>query len=132
MHSSARPSVPSETPAWARTAGSAPPHAPQNIPKTANPSSVRARPGAPATVPSSICESLAPMRAVAIPAPGGPEILTVVDRDGRAPGPGEVRIAVRSRAFNPHNIGLHKIGAGQGLEPPWVQGMVGAGIVESV
>jgi hypothetical protein len=38
------------------------------------------------------------MRAVAITAPGGPEVLTVVERDVRAPGPGEVRLAVRAAA----------------------------------
>jgi NADPH2:quinone reductase len=72
------------------------------------------------------------MRAVAIPAPGGPEILTVVDRDVRAPGPGEVRIAVRAAAVNPTDIGLRENGAGRDLEPPWVPGMDAAGVVESV
>jgi NADPH:quinone reductase len=72
------------------------------------------------------------MRAVAIPAPGGPEVLTVIDRDVRDPGPGEVRIAVRAAAVNPTDIGLREHGAGPDLEPPWVPGMDAAGIVESV
>ena len=46
------------------------------------------------------------MRAVAIPAPGGPDVLEVIDRDVRAPGAGEVRIAVRAAAVNPTDIGL--------------------------
>ncbi len=51
------------------------------------------------------------MRAVAIPAPGGPEVLEVIDRDVRAPGPGEVRVAVRAAAVNPTDIGLRANGA---------------------
>jgi NADPH:quinone reductase len=72
------------------------------------------------------------MRAVAITAPGGPEVLAVVERDVRPPGPGEIRIAVRAAAVNPTDIGLREHGAGQGLEPPWVPGMDAAGVVESV
>jgi NADPH2:quinone reductase len=71
------------------------------------------------------------MRAVAIPAPGGPEVLEVVDRDVRVPGPGEVRIAVRAAAVNPTDIGLRANGA-PNLDPPWVPGMDAAGAVESV
>jgi NADPH:quinone reductase len=72
------------------------------------------------------------MRAVAITAPGGPEVLDVIDRDVRAPGPGEVRIAVRAAAVNPTDIGLRAGGAGPDLEPPWIPGMDAAGVVESV
>lgn len=72
------------------------------------------------------------MRAVAITAPGGPEVLSVVDRDVRAAGPGEVRIAVRAAAVNPTDIGLREHGAGEGLEPPWIPGMDAAGVVETV
>src|SRR5215470_2894584 len=72
------------------------------------------------------------MRAVAITAPGGAEVLTVIDRDVRAAGPDEVRIAVRAAAVNPTDIGLREHGAGEGLEPPWIPGMDAAGVVESV
>jgi NADPH2:quinone reductase len=72
------------------------------------------------------------MRAVAITAPGGPDVLDVIDRDVRAAGPGEVRIAVRAAAVNPTDIGLREHGAGGGLEPPWTPGMDAAGVVESV
>jgi NADPH:quinone reductase len=72
------------------------------------------------------------MRAVVITAPGGPEVLAVVDRDVREPGPGEVRIAVRAAAVNPTDIGLREHGAGQELAPPWIPGMDAAGVVESV
>ncbi len=46
------------------------------------------------------------MRAVGITAPGGPEILSVVDRPVREPRPGEVRIAVKAAAVNPTDIGV--------------------------
>ena len=52
------------------------------------------------------------MRVVAITAPRGPEVLDVVERDVRAAGPGEVRIAVRAAAVNPTDIGLREHGAG--------------------
>src|SRR3954447_4229281 len=71
------------------------------------------------------------MRAVAITAPGGPEVLDVIDRDVRPAGAGEVRIAVRAAAVSPTDIGLRARGAG-GLEPPWIPGMDAAGVVESV
>src|SRR3954447_22680620 len=71
------------------------------------------------------------MRAVAITAPGGTEVLEVIDRDVRPAGAGEVRIAVRAAAVNPTDIGLRARGA-EGLEPPWIPGMDAAGVVESV
>jgi NADPH:quinone reductase len=71
------------------------------------------------------------MRAVAITAPGGPEVLSVIDRPVRDPGPGEVRIAVKAAAVNPTDIGLRTRGAGD-LPAPWTPGMDAAGIVESL
>jgi NADPH:quinone reductase-like Zn-dependent oxidoreductase len=71
-------------------------------------------------------------RAVAITAPGGPDVLAVVERDVREPGPGEVRIAVRAAAVNPTDIGLRDHGGGDKLPAPWVPGMDAAGTVESV
>jgi NADPH2:quinone reductase len=73
----------------------------------------------------------ATMRAVGIPEPGGPEVVTVVDREVRAPGPGEVRISVRAAAVNPTDIGLRRMGGGN-LPPPWTPGMDAAGTIESV
>src|SRR3954453_4946050 len=72
------------------------------------------------------------MRAVAITRPGGPEVLAVVDRDVREPGPGEVRIAVRAAAVNPTDIGLRQYGGGEQLPAPWIPGMDAAGTVEAV
>lgn len=71
------------------------------------------------------------VRAVGITRPGGPEVLAVVERPVREPGPGEVRLRVRAAAVNPTDIGLRRQGA-EGLEPPWVPGMDAAGAVESV
>ena len=70
-------------------------------------------------------------RAVGIVEPGGPEVLRVIERDVRDPGPGEVRLAVRAAAVNPTDISLRQRGA-EGLAPPWVPGMDAAGTVESV
>jgi NADPH2:quinone reductase len=69
--------------------------------------------------------------AVGITTPGGPEVLEVVDREVRAPGPGEIRIAVKAAAVNPTDIGLRANGGGD-LPTPWVPGMDAAGVVESV
>lgn len=69
--------------------------------------------------------------AVGITAPGGPEVLRVVERDVRDPGPGEVRIAVQAAAVNPTDIGLRETGI-DGSDPPWVPGMDATGIVDSV
>jgi NADPH:quinone reductase len=71
------------------------------------------------------------MRAVAIPQPGGPEVLRVIDRPVREPGPGEVRIAVRAAAVNPTDIGLRERGDDT-VPAPWVPGMDAAGTVEAV
>jgi NADPH2:quinone reductase len=71
------------------------------------------------------------MRAVGITAPGGPEVLSVIDRVVREPGRGEVRIAVEAAAVNPTDIGLRTRGGGD-LPAPWTPGMDAAGIVESL
>ena len=74
---------------------------------------------------------MAVTRAVAIVEPGGPDVLRVVERDVREPGPGEVRFAVRAAAVNPTDIALRQRGD-DAMPPPWVPGMDAAGTVESV
>ena len=70
-------------------------------------------------------------RAVAIPAVGGPEVLTVIDRPVRAPRTDEVRIAVRAAAVNPTDIKLKNAGD-LATAPPWTPGMDLAGTIEMV
>lgn len=70
------------------------------------------------------------MRAVGITAAGGPEVLAVIEREVRDPGPGEVRIAVRAAGVNPTDIGLRERGAE--LPAPWTPGMDAAGTVEAL
>ncbi len=74
---------------------------------------------------------MAVTRAVGVVEPGGPEVLRVIEREVREPGPGEVRLAVRAAGVNPTDIALRQRGA-DGLAPPWVPGMDAAGSVESV
>ncbi len=69
------------------------------------------------------------MRAIAVLEPGGE--LSVIERDVRAPGAGEVRIAVRAAAVNPTDLGLRTNGVPD-LPPPWTPGMDAAGTIESV
>ena len=71
------------------------------------------------------------MRAVVITKPGDLDVLEVVDRPARKPGPDEVRIAVKAAAVNPTDIGLRQRGGGD-LPAPWTPGMDAAGLVESV
>lgn len=71
------------------------------------------------------------MRAVGISRPGGLEVLSVIDRPVREPGPGEVRIAVSYAAVNPTDVALRMRGADD-LPAPWTPGMDAAGTVESV
>ena len=56
-------------------------------------------------------------RAVGITRPGGPEVLEVIERPVREPGPGEVRLAVHAAAVNPTDIGLRERGVENFLRP---------------
>jgi NADPH:quinone reductase-like Zn-dependent oxidoreductase len=75
------------------------------------------------------------MRAIGITEYGGPEVLAVVDRDVREPGPGEVRVRVAAAAVNPTDIGARSGAAAPGyagLPFPLTPGMDAAGTVEAV
>ena len=70
-------------------------------------------------------------KAITFKAPGGYEVIEILERTVRAPGDHEVRINVKAAAVNPTDIGLRERGiAGQ----TWtiVPGMDAAGVVESV
>ena len=69
--------------------------------------------------------------AVAIPQPGGPEVLTIIERPDREPAAGEVAIRVHFAAVNPTDIGLRRNGGGE-LPPPWIPGMDAAGEIVAV
>ena len=71
------------------------------------------------------------MRAIGIAATGGYEVLSVIDRSAREPGPGEVRIAVRAAAVSATDGLLRIKGAGD-LPAPWTPGMDAAGTIEAV
>jgi NADPH:quinone reductase-like Zn-dependent oxidoreductase len=70
-------------------------------------------------------------RAVGINSAGGPEVLEVIDRPVREPGPGEVRIVVTAAAVNPTDIALRE-GGDDAVPAPWTPGMDAAGTIESV
>lgn len=70
------------------------------------------------------------MKAIWVTTCGGPEVMTVADRDLRAPGPGEVEIKVRAAGVNFIDIyqrtGLYKV------EMPWVPGLEGCGEITAL
>ena len=70
-------------------------------------------------------------RAVGITGLGGPEVVTVIEREIPEPGAGEVRIAVRAAPVHPSDT-VPRTRGFEGLPPPWVAGWDCAGVVESV
>ncbi|QDQ09237.1 NADP-dependent oxidoreductase [Streptomyces spectabilis] len=75
------------------------------------------------------------MRAMAINAFGGPEVLEALDLPEPQAGPGEVRIRVRAAAVNPTDVLLRTGGHAVrmvGVEPPFVPGMDAAGVIDQV
>jgi NADPH:quinone reductase-like Zn-dependent oxidoreductase len=76
-----------------------------------------------------------PMRAIGIPEFGGPEVLEVIDRATREPGPGEVRIRVAAAAVNPTDLMTRSglaAAAYRDVPFPIVPGMDAAGTVDAV
>ena len=69
--------------------------------------------------------------AVAITAPGGLEVLTVIASPAPQPGPGEVRVAVRAGAVHPADIWLRENG-NAGVAAPWIPGWDAAGTIEAI
>ncbi|HEU4567275.1 MAG TPA: NADPH:quinone reductase [Marmoricola sp.] len=73
------------------------------------------------------------MRAVTYSQTGGPEVLEVVDKEIRDPGPGEVRVMIHRSGVNPTDWKSRTGSApGQPVDPPQVPNQDGAGIVDAV
>lgn len=70
-------------------------------------------------------------RAVGIMGPGGPEVVTVIEREIPEPGAGEVRLAVKAAPVHPSDS-VPRTRGFQGVPPPWVAGWDCAGVVESI
>ena len=71
------------------------------------------------------------MRAVGFDTKGDFDVLKVVDREVRSPGPNEVRISVKAAAVNPTDLLMRQMGNGD-FPRPWVAGMDAAGVIESI
>jgi NADPH:quinone reductase-like Zn-dependent oxidoreductase len=72
------------------------------------------------------------MRAVAIRAHGGPEVVSVLDLPAPRPAPGEVVVAVRAAALNHLDVWVRRGWPGLKLAFPHVLGSDVAGVVEAV
>ncbi|HVX46949.1 MAG TPA: NADPH:quinone reductase [Mycobacteriales bacterium] len=73
------------------------------------------------------------MRAVEYTRTGGPEVLQLVEKEIREPGPGEVRVRIHRSGVNPTDW-KSRTGAGPGatVDPPQVPNQDGAGVVDAV
>src|SRR5213075_3360757 len=73
------------------------------------------------------------MRAIAIQRPGGPEVLSIVERDAPQPSRGEVRVRVRATAVNRADL-LQRMGAypAPADSPPDIPGLEIAGEVAAL
>lgn len=76
---------------------------------------------------------LGSMRAIVISKPGGPEVLTLVERDAPVPSRGEVRVSVKGTAVNRADL-LQRMGAypAPADSPPDIPGLEIAGVVDAV
>jgi NADPH2:quinone reductase len=76
---------------------------------------------------------LGSMRAIVISKPGGPEVLTLVERDAPVPSRGEVRVAVKGTAVNRADL-LQRMGAypAPADSPADIPGLEIAGVVDAL
>jgi NADPH:quinone reductase len=72
------------------------------------------------------------MRAMVLPAFGGPDLFELRDVPKPTPGPGEVLVRVLASGTNPVDAKLRANGTWAGLEPPVVLGADVSGVVEDV
>lgn len=75
------------------------------------------------------------MKAMGFSAPGGPEVLEILDLPDPTPGPGELRIRVHAAAVNPTDL-MRRHGTGtsgpKAPSPPHVPGMDAAGVLVEI
>ena len=73
------------------------------------------------------------MRAITIPQPGGPEVLTLAERPNPAPSRGEVRVRVHAAGVNRANL-LQRMGLYPAPPdaPPDIPGLEYAGVVDAL
>ena len=72
-------------------------------------------------------------RAVVYTENGGPEVLRLIDKPIREPGPGEVRVRVHRSGVNPTDWKARRgSGNGRAVDPPQTPNQDGAGVVEAV
>jgi NADPH2:quinone reductase len=73
------------------------------------------------------------MRAVVYTQTGGPDVLKVVDKPAREPGPGEVRVRIHRSGVNPTDW-KSRAGSepGQPVNPPQTPNQDGSGVVDAV
>jgi len=73
------------------------------------------------------------MRAISYRQTGGPEVLSLVDKPIREPGPGEVRVRIQRSAVNPTDW-KSRLGDGtpKQVDPPQVPNQDGSGVVDAV
>src|SRR4051794_17537948 len=76
------------------------------------------------------------MRAISYDRTGGPEVLTLIDKPERQPGPGEGRGRIHRSGVNPTDwksrAGATGAGEGPPVDPPQVPDQDGSGVVEAV
>jgi NADPH2:quinone reductase len=73
------------------------------------------------------------MRAVVYTETGGPDVLSVVDKPAREPGPGEVRVRIYRSGINPTDWKSRSGStAGAPVDPPQTPNQDGAGVVDAV
>ncbi len=73
------------------------------------------------------------MRAIVYDRTGGPEVLQLIDKPVREPGPGEVRVRMHRAGVNPTDWKSRRgSAAGTAVDPPQVPGQDGAGVVHAV
>jgi NADPH:quinone reductase len=73
------------------------------------------------------------MRAIVYSQTGGPEVLTLVDKPQREPGPGEVRVRIHRSGVNPTDW-KSRAGStpGDPVDPPQTPNQDGSGVVDAV